>query len=129
MRTFGRMPGMASFGHYLKKLRAERGISLRDLEKEVGISHNTLALYEKEHTVPSVQNGFAIAEYFGLPLEYFLKGESITSDFRDATLRDLCRRVDDMSDEDRSLAKGYLSRLVSNRDEREGLEREANGRD
>ena len=117
---------MASFGHYLKKLRAERGISLRDLEKEVGISHNTLALYEKEHTVPSMENGFAIAEYFGLPLEYFLKGESVVTEFRDATLRDLCGRVDDMSDEDRALAKGYLSRLVNNRDEREKLEREAN---
>ena len=116
---------MASFGHYLKKLRAERGISLRDLEKEVGISHNTLALYEKEHTVPSVENGFAIAEYFGLPLEYFLKGESVISDFRDATLRDLCRRIDDMSDEDRALAKNYLSRLVKNRDDRVRLEREA----
>ena len=126
VRRFGRITGMASFGHYLKKLRAERGISLRDLEKEVGISHNTLALYEKEHTVPSVENGFAIAEYFGLPLEYFLKGESVVTEFRDATLRDLCGRVDDMSDEDRALAKGYLSRLVNNRDEREKLEREAN---
>ena len=123
------MPGMASFGHYLKKLRAERGISLRDLEKQVGISHNTLALYEKEHTVPSVENGFAIAEYFGLPLEYFLRGESVISDFRDATLRDLCRRVDGMSDGDRALAKRYLSRLVGNRDERDTLEREAGARE
>ena len=113
---------MASFGHYLKKLRAERGISLRDLEREVGISHNTLALYEKEHTVPSVENGFALAEFFGVPLEYFLKGESIISEFRDATLRDLFRRVDEMSDQDRALAKGYLSRLVKNRDERGELE-------
>ena len=120
---------MASFGHYLKKLRAERGISLRDLEKQVGISHNTLALYEKERTVPSVENGFAIAEYFGLPLEYFLKGESVISDFRDATLRDLCRRVDGMSDGDRALAKRYLSRLVGNRDERDTLEREAGARE
>ena len=116
---------MASFGHYLKQLRAERGISLRSLEKEVGISHNTLALYEKEHTVPSVENGFAIAEFFGLPLEYFLKGEAVISDFRDATLRELCRRVDEMSDADRELAKDYLTRLVRNRDERNGLTREA----
>ena len=116
---------MRSFGHYLKKLRSERGISLRDLEKRVGISHNTLALYEKEHTVPSVENGFSIAEYFGLPLEYFLKGESVISDFRDATLRELFRRIDEMSDEDRELAKRYLSRLVGNRDERDQLEREA----
>lgn len=53
----------------------------------------------------------------------------LLEDFRDATLRDLCRRVDEMSDEDRSLAKRYLFRLVENRDAREELEREANGRE
>ena len=116
---------MASFGHYLKILRKERGISLRELAKQVGISHNTLALYEREHTVPSVENGFTIAEYFGLPLEYFLKGEAVISDFRDATLRELCRHVDEMNDEDRELAKRYLSRLVQNRSEREILHRES----
>lgn len=116
---------MASFGHYLKILRNARGISLRELEKHVGISHNTLALYEKEHTVPSVENGFFLAEFFGVPLEYFLKGDAITSDFRDATLRELCRDVDEMDDEDRDLAKRYLSRLVQNRSERNSLIRES----
>lgn len=124
---FGRMSGVASFGHYLKILRAERGISLRELEKEVGISHNTLALYEKERTVPSVENGFVLAEFFGVPLEYFLKGDAVTSDFRDATLRELCRHVDDLGDKDRELAKSYLSRLVANRLERKRLIEESEG--
>ncbi len=118
---------MSSFGHYLKRLRAERGISLRDLANRVGVSHNALALYEKERAVPSVENGFAIAEFFGLPLEYFLKGEALISDFRDATLRELCRRVDGMSEKDRKLARRYLSKLVRNRDERDELIREACG--
>lgn len=122
---FGRMGGMASFGHYLKILRGKRELSLRELEKHVGISHNTLALYEKEHTVPSVENGFVLAEFFGVPLEYFLKGESVISEFRDATLRELCRHVDEMNDEDRALAKGYLSRLVQNRSERNTLIQES----
>ena len=96
-----RIIDMASFGYYFKRLRKEQGISLRNLEKEVGISHNTLAFYKRERTVPSVENGFAIAAYFHLPLEYFLKGEAVISDFRDATLRELCRHVDEMNDEDR----------------------------
>ena len=116
---------MASFGHYLKVLRAERGISLRDLEKEVGISHNTLALYERERTMPSVENGFRIAEFFGVPLEYFLKGQAVVSDFRDATLRELCYRVDQMSDEDREIAKSFLRRIVEHREEARRLRREA----
>lgn len=116
---------MASFGHYLKILRAERGISLRELEKEVGISHNTLALYEKGSTIPSVENGFTIAEFFGVPLEYFLKGEAVISDFRDGTLRDLCGRIDLMANEDREIAKSFLSRLLDNRLEAQDLRRQA----
>ena len=116
---------MASFGHYLKKLRAERGISLRDLEKEVGISHNTLALYERERTIPSVENGFAIAEFFGVPLEYFFKGKAVVSDFRDATLRELCYHVDRMNDGDREMAKSFLKRIVDHRAEAQRLRREA----
>lgn len=121
------MSGVASFGHYLKILRSERGISLRELEKQVGISHNTLALYEKERTVPSVENGFILAEFFGVPLEYFLKGEAVTSDFRDATLRELCKHVDALDDADRSLAKNYLTRLVKYRSERNRLIEESEG--
>ena len=116
---------MASFGEYLHKLRKERGLSLRNLEKEVGISHNTLALYERERAVPSVVNGFLIAEYFGLPLEYFLKGEAIVSDFKDAKLRELFFEIDRMDDENRAIAKAYLQRFVQNKQEREQLIEEA----
>ena len=118
---------MSSFGSYFKRLRKDRGISLRNLEKEVGISHNTLAQYERGQVVPSVENGFAIVAYFHLPLEYFLKGEAVISDFRDATLRELCRQVDRMSDGAPETAKHYLARLLQNRSERDSLQREASG--
>jgi len=119
------MSGMTSFGYYLKRLRKEQGISLRNLEKEVAISHNPLAQYERGQVVPSVENGFAIAEYFHLPLEYFLKGEAVISEFRDATLRELCHKVDAMNDQDRRIARDFLSRLVRNRAERNSLQKEA----
>ena len=93
----------------------------------MGISHNTLAQYERGQVVPSVENGFAIAAYFHLPLEYFLKGEAVISDFRDATLRELCHQIDRISDEDREIAKHYLARLLQNRSERDSLQREAFG--
>ncbi len=119
---------MASFGEYLRGLRKERGLSLRDLEEKVGISHNTLALYEREKATPSVVNGFAIAEYFGVPLEYFLKGKAVISAFRDADLRELFSEIDEMDDPERTIAKDFLQRLVRNRKERDELTREANAR-
>lgn len=112
---------MASFGEYLRGLRKERGLSLRDLEQKVGISHNTLALYEREKAMPSVVNGFTIAEYFGVPLEYFLKGRAVISEFRDADLRELFSQIDQMNDTERRIAKNYLTRFIRNKNEREKL--------
>lgn len=109
----------------MRHLRKERGISLRDLEKAVGISHNTLALYERERATPSVSNGYRIAEYFDLPLEYFLKGEAVISDFRDATLRELFAEIDGMEKGDRELVKRYLQRFVKNKKEHDELTAEA----
>lgn len=40
---------------------------------------------------------------------------NVASDFRDGTHRELCRRMDEMREKDRELAKSYLSRLVQNR--------------
>jgi len=116
---------MSSFGAYLRIQRKQRGLSLRDLEKEVGISHNTLALYEREKAVPSIVNGFRIAEYFGLPLEYFLKGKAVISEFRDATLRALLFEVDRMEDNERQIVKSYLERFVRNKQEHDDLASEA----
>lgn len=116
---------MAPFGEYLREQRKKRGLSLRELENEVGISHNTLALYERKRAVPSVENGFKIAEYFGLPLEYFLKGQAVISEFRDGTLRDLFGEIDRLDDEDREIVKNYLQRFLKNRKERDDLASEA----
>ena len=116
---------MPSFGDYLRIQRKQQGLSLRDLEEKVGISHNTLALYERKKAIPSVVNGFRIAEYFGLPLEYFLKGEAVISEFRDATLRALLFEVDKMEDGERQIVKSYLERFVRNKKERDDLASEA----
>ena len=116
---------MASFGDYLRTQRKQRGLSLRELEAEVGISHNTLALYERKKAIPSVVNGFRIAEYFGLPLEYFLKGEAVISEFRDATLRALLFEIDRMDDAERRTVKNYLVRFVRNKKEHDELASEA----
>ncbi len=50
-------------------LRAERGISRQDLADAVGVNYQTIGFLERGDYGPSLKLAFAIAGYFGLPLE------------------------------------------------------------
>jgi transcriptional regulator with XRE-family HTH domain len=112
---------MHMIGKYLKQLREAEGLTIRELAKKVNISHNTMAAYERESIMPSLQNAFIIAEYFGVPIEYLLKGEKIISKFNDGALLSLFKEVDEMDREDRMIAKKFLRKLIKNKIERESI--------
>ena len=110
---------------HLKRLREEKGLSLRGLSREVGISHITLSAYERQKIVPSLENGFKLAEFFDVPIEYLVKGEMVNTNFNDAKLLELFRTIDEMSREDRDVAKKYMERFVKNRLEWNEIKQEA----
>ena len=117
---------MNMIGKYLRQLREAEGLTIRELAKKVGISHNTLAGYERESIMPSLQNAYTIAEYFGVPVEYLLKGKKVISEFNDAELLALFKEIDMLDREDRKIAKKFLQKLIHNRQERESLLKNAN---
>ena len=110
---------------HLKRLREAKGLSIRALSREVGITHITLAAYERQKIVPSLENGFKLAEFFDVPIEYLVKGEKVNTDFNDAKLLELFRTIDEMRKEDRDIAKKYLKKFVKNRQEWNGITQEA----
>lgn len=110
---------------HLRRLRTERGLSIRALAREVDITHYTIAAYERQKIVPSLENGFKLAEFFDVPIEYLVKGKLVNTDFGDAQLLELFRVLDAMSAEDRKVAKQYLSKLIRNRKEWEDIRNEA----
>ena len=116
---------MKVIGKRLRQLRNEKGLSIRELAKQIGISHNTLAAYERHDMMPSLENGYIMAEYFEMPMEYFLKGKKVFTDFNDSTLLVLFRDVDEMNTEYRQLAKKFLEKLVKNYQEKRELEQDA----
>ena len=116
---------MEVIGKRLRELRTKKGLSIRELAKEIGISHNTLAAYERHDMMPSLENGYIMAEYFEMPMEYFLKGKKVFTDFNDSTLLVLFRDVDEMNTEYRKLAKKFMEKLVANYRQKHELEREA----
>ena len=50
-------------------LRAERGLSRQDLADALDVNYQTIGFLERGDYNPSLTMAFAIAEYFGLPIE------------------------------------------------------------
>jgi DNA-binding XRE family transcriptional regulator len=50
-------------------LRAERGISRRDLSEALGVHYQTIGYLERGEYSPSLQLALKIADYFEVPVE------------------------------------------------------------
>ena len=116
---------MLSIGENLKKLRKEKGLSYRKLAREVDISHTNLVVYESNQTMPSLENAIKLCKFFNVPLEYLLMGEKSDFQYHDLELVQLFKEVDGMNEEDRSMVKGFIRKLIKNRQEREQLRKES----
>ncbi len=53
----------------LAVLRAERGVSRKELAAAVGVNFQTIGYLERGEYNPSVELALKLSEYFGLPLE------------------------------------------------------------
>jgi DNA-binding XRE family transcriptional regulator len=58
-------------------LRAERGISRQGLADAVGVNYQTIGFLERGNYGPSLKLAFAIAAYFGLPIEAIFSTEPL----------------------------------------------------
>lgn len=62
----------------MRARRRERGMSLRDLADETGVSFNTLSRVERGH-VPDLHNFRQIIDWLGVPAEVYLDREEPSS--------------------------------------------------
>jgi transcriptional regulator with XRE-family HTH domain len=115
---------MHEIGKNLKELRVNKGISIRELGQLIGISHNTLASYERYDIVPTILNAVKICEFFKVPVEFLVNGKLAITDFNDGQLLKLFKMVDSYKEEDKELAKQFLKKLVKNVEQRGELEEE-----
>ncbi len=71
MQDNGKQPAPGESGLYnrLAALRAERGISRQELADAVEVNYQTIGFLERGEYGPSLKLAFAIAAYFGLPVE------------------------------------------------------------
>ena len=62
-------PGESGLYNRLAQLRAERSISRQELADAVDVNYQTIGFLERGNYGPSLKLAFAIAAYFGLPIE------------------------------------------------------------
>jgi len=112
-------------GENIQRLRKAKGLSLRKLSAEIGISHNNIASYERDAIVPSLENAVKMSQYFNVPLEYLFMGEKAKFRYHDIELANLFGEVDQMESKYRRMVKGYIRKLIIHRNEEDKLYRES----
>ena len=60
------------FSERLKELRKERNISAKQLAKAINISDAAIIRWENKQRIPSMENIYKIAIYFGVSADYLL---------------------------------------------------------
>lgn len=63
-----------NFQDRLYRLRKERGISQEELANAVGVSRQAVQKWESGASAPDLANLTALSDYFGVTLDYLLKG-------------------------------------------------------
>ena len=63
---------MLIFGERLKSLRKEKGLSIRDIASETGISRSSIEAYEKGKRKPKFEAVEALANFFNVQTDYLL---------------------------------------------------------
>ena len=61
-----------SFCSKLKKARNNTGFTQREVAKETGISHSTIANYETGRTEPDIENLGILADFYGVSADWLI---------------------------------------------------------
>ena len=63
---------MANFSERLKYLRSKNGVTQDSLGKVIGVAPDSIYTYEKGRNYPEVRNLIALADYFGVSIDYLV---------------------------------------------------------
>jgi len=82
---------METIGESLKEIREKNEKSVYDIERDIGIKHQSLYNWEKGKQEPSILMCYKLAEYYGVSLDYLIgksdketkKGNKYTNNVKD----------------------------------------------
>ena len=79
---------------YVKNLANQHNMPISEVEKKCNLGNATIKSWEK--SFPKVDKLYPVAKFFGVPLEYFLNGETGELDPMEQVLIDSFRSVDEI---------------------------------
>lgn len=109
------------FSERLSDLMAENGLNKLSFAKKIGISDRVVGSWVKEENAPKLESAIAVAEYFGVSLDY-LSGRS---DVREVNTkkepaleisengREMLRLYEQLSERDQLLLLGRLQEMAA----------------
>lgn len=70
---------MANYGEEIKFQRTKRNKTLKDVEKDTGISNSNLSRWESGKVMPSIDFCVTLADYYGITLDELI-GRDISAE-------------------------------------------------
>lgn len=61
----------------VERLMQEKGVKASDVAKAIGISSSVFTDWKKGRYTPKADKLYAIAQYFGVPMEYFFDEDAL----------------------------------------------------
>jgi transcriptional regulator with XRE-family HTH domain len=105
----------ATLGERIRELRLKRGWTQQQLAERVGIQQKQISSYERGANVPSGQTFIALAEAFGVSLDYLAQispHSSAQAAIADLDLLEKVQRVDRLDEHERTLVKDVMDLVV-----------------
>ncbi|MEG0258707.1 MAG: helix-turn-helix transcriptional regulator [Lysinibacillus sp.] len=96
------------FGKRLRLLRKEKNLTLRELEKQTGISYSALGKYERDERQPDFDTLEKLADYFDVSIDWLLARTNIRTYDEHVFFED----VGDLSSKLKIIPKEYRREIV-----------------
>ena len=108
--TIKNMQMKQAFGSYIKKHRAAKGLTQRDVAEALGITIKSVCAFEKGSTFPSQENIFALAKLLDMSLDEFVFGEIIFD--HQICITEINELLLTLSDKEKGMAMKMLESIV-----------------
>jgi len=66
---------MPAIGNRIKELRYNKGIKVRDIVENIGVSENSVMKWQRGDCLPSMDNLYLLCKMLGTTMEYVIAGE------------------------------------------------------
>lgn len=94
---------------YYEQLLQLKGVTTADVCKATGIGQATISTWKKRNNVLGAELLLKLAQYFGVPMEYFLGAKEVTTDFMVGD--DLLVEVMTLNKSDKNRLREYVELL------------------